>query len=122
MCQAGRIVRHLEYLLPRDSTKVVIVGYQAPGTLGARLVERPATVRIHGREVPVRAAIHTLGGFSAHAGRRELLGWLAAIGGPPKRVFLCHGEPATLEAFGRSIRAELHLETVIPSLGQSFDL
>ena len=122
MCQAGRIVAHLEHLLPRPSTKVVIVGYQAPGTLGARLVERPEVVRIRGREVPVRAELHMLGGFSAHAGRKELLRWLAAIGGPPKRVFLCHGEPRVLDAFSRSIRAELHLDTAIPSLGQSFSL
>lgn len=122
MCQGGRVVAHLAHLLPRPSTKVVIVGYQAPGTLGARIVERPEVVRIRGRDVPVHAEIHTLNGFSAHAGRRELLGWLAAVGGPPKRVFLCHGEPAVLEAFSRSIRSELHLETVVPSLGQSFEL
>jgi metallo-beta-lactamase family protein len=70
----------------------------------------------------VRAEIHTLGGFSAHAGRRELLDWVAAVGGPPKKVFLCHGEVRSLEAFAQGVRDELGLETVIPALGQSFAL
>jgi metallo-beta-lactamase family protein len=122
MCQSGRIVAHLQHLLPRPSTKLVIVGYQAPGTLGSRLIERPERVTIRGRDVEVRAEIHTLGGFSAHAGRRELLDWIAAVGGPPKKVFLCHGEVRALESFGQGVRDELGLETVIPALGQSFAL
>jgi metallo-beta-lactamase family protein len=101
---------------------VVFVGYQAPGTLGRRLVDRAQTVRLGGREVPVNASIHTLGGFSAHAGRRELLDWLRAIGEGPRRVFLCHGEDRALASFAAAIRTELGLETVIPTLGQSFTL
>jgi metallo-beta-lactamase family protein len=122
MCQGGRIRGHLATLLPRASTQVVFVGYQAPGTLGRRLVDRAKSVRLGGREVPVNARIHTLGGFSAHAGRRELLDWLKAIGEGPRRVFLCHGEDRALEAFAASIRSELGFETVIPDMGQSFTL
>jgi metallo-beta-lactamase family protein len=122
MAQGGRIVGHLQHLLPRPSTKVVMVGYQAPGTLGARLIERPERITIRGREVAVHATVHTLGGFSAHAGRRELLDWLAAIGGPPKRVFLCHGEVRSLESFAKAVKDELGLDAVIPALGQSFTL
>jgi len=122
MCQGGRIRGHLAALLPRESTQVVFVGYQAPGTLGRRLVDGAPVVRVEGREVAVRARIHTLGGFSAHAGRRELLDWLKAIGDGPRRVFLCHGEDRALESFATAIRSELGLETVIPALGQAFTL
>ena len=123
MCQGGRVVRHLEALLPRPSTKVVIVGYQAPGTLGRRLVDGWKVVRIRGHEVPVNATIHTLGGFSAHAGRKELLDWVGAIRErPPRRVFLVHGEPAPLESFARAVESELRLSTHIPYLGESIEL
>jgi len=122
MAQGGRIRGHLAALLPRESTEVIFVGYQAPGTLGRRLVDRAQVVRLGGREVPVRARIHTLGGFSAHAGRRELLDWLRDIGDGPKRVFLCHGEDRALESFAAAIRSELGFETVIPDLGQAFTL
>ncbi len=122
MCQGGRIVGHLERFLPRESTHVVFVGYQAPGTLGRRLVDRAPHVRIRGREVPVRARIHTLGGFSAHAGRSELLAWVKGTGRGPRRVFACHGEPRALEAFAGTLRAELGCEVTVPRLHEGFDL
>lgn len=122
MCQGGRIVGHLAALLPRPATQVVFVGYQAPGTLGRRLVDRSPRVRIRGREVPVNARIHTIGGFSAHAGRADLLRWLGAAGERPQRVFLCHGEPPALESLAAAIRSELKLETTIPALGEGFAL
>jgi metallo-beta-lactamase family protein len=98
------------------------VGYQAPGTLGRRLVDGAREVRVRGHTVPVNARIHTIGAFSAHAGRRELLEWVAAAQPSLKRVFLCHGEPPALDAFARTLRAELGVEVVTPSLGQSFPL
>ena len=122
MCQGGRIVRHLQTFLPRPTTRVVIVGFQAPGTLGRRLVDRQRMVRIRGQEVPVNATIHTLGGFSAHAGKHELLAWIGAIGTKPKTVFLVHGEPRAQDAFAASIREELGLHVVIPEPRQGFDL
>ena len=104
------------------TTKVVMVGYQAPGTLGRRLVEGQKKVRIRGQEVAVNASIHTLGGFSAHAGKHELLDWVRAIETKPKRVFMVHGEPRALEALGASIREEMGLDVTIPEQGQAFDL
>jgi metallo-beta-lactamase family protein len=122
MCQGGRIVGHLQHFLPRESTHVVFVGYQAPGTLGRRLVDRAPVVRIRGHEVPVRARIHTLGGFSAHAGRSELLAWVKGTGRGPRRVFACHGEPRALEAFAATLRSELGCEVTVPRLYEGFDL
>jgi metallo-beta-lactamase family protein len=122
MCQGGRVTHHLAHLLPRPSTRVVFVGYQAPGTLGRRLVSGAKVVRIRGREVAVNATIHTLGGFSAHAGRRELLDWVRAIEKPPQRVFLVHGEPSSLEAFAKTLREDLGLEVHVPTHGESVPL
>jgi metallo-beta-lactamase family protein len=122
MCQSGRVVGHLAGLLPKPTTQVVIVGFQARGTLGRRLVERDRVVRIRGHEVPVFAKIHSLGGFSAHADRTELLDWLRAIEERPQRVFLVHGEPGVQEAFARDVREAIGAEVLIPEPGQGFDL
>ena len=116
MCQNGRIVKHLTSFLPKSSTQVVIVGYQAPGTTGRRLVDGATMVRIRGREVPVAAKITTIGGFSAHAGQHEMLDWIEA-GGRPKKVFLVHGEPDALETFAKAIKDRLGLPTQIPRRG-----
>ncbi len=122
MCQGGRIVRHLQAMLPRTGTHVVMVGYQAPGTLGRRLVDGARAVRIRGSEVAVNARIHTIGGFSAHAGQHDLIAWLSGIRPAPKRAFLVHGEPATLEAFGRRITADLGFPVTVPEHRQGFTL
>ena len=121
MCQSGRIVKHLESFLPRPSTRVVIVGYQAPGTRGRRLVDGQKLLRIRGRDVPVRASIHTIGGFSAHAGQHEMLDWIEA-GGKPRQIFLCHGEPDALDAFARAIHDRIGVPTRIPRRGDGFVL
>ncbi len=122
MCQGGRIVHHLHAMLPRTGTHVVMVGYQAPGTLGRRLVDRARSVRIRGVEVAVNAKIHTIGGFSAHAGQHELLAWLSAIRPAPKQTFLVHGEPATLDTFGERITTELGFPVTVPEHREGFTL
>ena len=98
------------------------MGYQAPGTLGRRLVDGARMVRVRGREVPVNARIHTLGGFSAHAGRRELIDWLGAIAPRPKRIFLVHGEEPAMSSFGAAVEAELGVPTHRPAHGEAVEL
>lgn len=92
MCTAGRILHHLRQNLADPSAHVIIVGYQAHGTLGRRLVDGQPEVYVLGDRIPVRARIHTLGGFSAHAGQTELLDWLAPMAAGRPHVFLTHGE------------------------------
>lgn len=92
MCTAGRILHHLRQNLADPKAHVVIVGFQAHGTLGRRLVNGDREVYVLGDMIPVRARIHTLGGFSAHAGQTELLDWFAPLAGPKPQVFLTHGE------------------------------
>jgi metallo-beta-lactamase family protein len=76
----------------RPETQVIFVGYQAAGTLGRRLVNGARRVRIFGETIAVRAAIHTLGGFSAHAGQSELVQWLTPMARDRPKVILTHGE------------------------------
>ena len=79
MCNAGRIIHHLRQNLPHPETVVLIVGYQAPGSLGRVLTEGAQEVTIFGEAVPVRATTHSLGGFSAHAGQTDLVKWFECL-------------------------------------------
>lgn len=118
MCTGGRIVHHLRHSLARPTTRIVFVGYQAQGTLGRRLVDGARTVRLFGQEIDVRASIHTLGGFSAHAGQTGLIDWLrlAAAGARP-RVLLTHGEAGPRAALAARIARELGLKAELPEWG-----
>lgn len=92
MCTGGRIVHHLKHNLWRPHARVIIVGYQAMGSLGRKLVDGHQTVRIHQDTIRVNASIHTVGGLSAHADQDDLVRWYRGIAGSPD-VFLVHGEP-----------------------------
>jgi len=91
MCTGGRIVHHPRHDLARPECDVIFTGFQASGTLGRAIVDGRETVRIHGEQVAVRARVHTLGGFSAHGDRDDLLRWHAGVGGGPE-TYLVHGE------------------------------
>ena len=103
MCTGGRIVGHLQRLLPREETTVLFVGYQARGTTGRAIQEaarRGGSVWLGSEQVRVGAQIETLSGLSAHADRRELARWLDAIP-DVKRVALHHGEVEAQQAFAK---------------------
>ena len=114
MCTGGRILHHLRYNLGRSSTHIVIAGFQAAGTLGRALVDGATEVRVLGETLPVRAQIHTIGGFSAHAGQRDLLSWAGAFRDEP-RLYLVHGETVAREALREALLAH-GLHAVIPEL------
>ena len=98
MMTGGRIVHHLKHNLWRPAASVVVVGYQAEGTLGRRLVDGAQSVRLLGDDVTVRASVHTINGFSAHADRDDLLAWLEGTG--DAEVVLVHGESHVMDSFG----------------------
>lgn len=100
MCTGGRVLHHLKHNLGRQQSSVVFVGYAARGTLARRIIDGARSVSIFGEEYTVRARIHTIGGFSAHAGQAELLQWHRQTGAPDT-TFLVHGEPRSMAAFGR---------------------
>lgn len=122
MCTGGRILHHLKHNLWKPGAHIVIVGFQAEGTLGRRLVEGDKRVRIMGEDVAVKAKVHTLGGFSAHAGRTELIRWAFTLSRSRPQVFLNHAEPRPRELLARGIEDELGFKVKRPGVGDSFEL
>jgi metallo-beta-lactamase family protein len=93
---------------------VLFVGHQALGTRGRALQDGARTLKIHGREIPVRARIETLDGLSAHADRGEILDWLSASARPPRRAFVVHGELPASEALAERIRDRTRIAPHVP--------
>jgi metallo-beta-lactamase family protein len=117
MCTGGRISHHLKHNLWRHKAHIVIVGYQARGTLGRRLVDGAQMVRLYGHEIAVRAAVHTLGGFSAHAGQQQLCEWAGNFSQSGAQFYLVHGEPEALWALSERLEQE-GLQVAIATEGQ----
>jgi len=107
MCSGGRIHHHLKYNIDRPECHLVIVGFQAHGTLGRRLVDGVDEVKLWGEKRDVRIQIHTVGGLSAHGDQTDLLNWYAAFENRPP-VYLVHGEPRSQEPLAATMRARLH--------------
>jgi len=122
MCNAGRILHHLKHNLWNPAAHVLIVGYQGKGTLGRQLVDRVPRVTIFGETIAVRAQIHTLGGFSAHAGQTDLLGWFNVIAPAKPRVFLTHGEDGPRATLAKLIEERHGLKPTLPALGEVIEL
>jgi metallo-beta-lactamase family protein len=120
MCEAGRIVHHLFWNLPRPQSAVVITGFQAAGTRGRSLVDGATTLRLLGKEVPVKASVHTLGGLSAHADQADLLWWCQGFQNKPQKVFITHGEAEVAQNFADVLKQELGWNAVLPKRGELF--
>lgn len=120
MCTGGRIVHHLKHNLWNSKCHVFFVGYQARGTLGRRLVDGEKNVRIAGEDVAVEAKLHTLGGFSAHGDRGDLIGWASNFS-KGTAFFVTHGEPKASESLASGIR-ELGYRATAPGAGITYDL
>lgn len=122
MCTAGRILHHLKHSLWKPETHVLIVGYQSYGSLGRRLVEGEKTVSIFGEKIAVKAQIHTLGGFSAHAGQKDLLAWFDALAPSRPRVVLTHGENEPRETLAKLIQQRHGLQPELPKENDVIEL
>ena len=121
MCNGGRIIHHLKHNLAREETQVLITGYQAQGSLGRRLVNGDTSVRIHGRDVPVRAAIHTVGGLSAHGDQDDMARWYECMENRPP-VWLVHGETEAQEAFSAYLAKRSGATVHLPKPGDILGL
>ncbi len=121
MCEGGRIVHHLKHNVWREECDVLIVGYQASGTLGRRLVDHEPTVRIHQEVVRVRARIHTVGGLSAHGDQDDLARWYGSFA-PPPPVYLVHGEPEAAEGLAGRLRSDGAPAATVAERGLRVDL
>jgi metallo-beta-lactamase family protein len=122
MCTAGRILHHLRQNLGSPQTHVLIVGYQARGSLGRLLVDGAKKVNIFGEPIAVKAQIHTLGGFSAHAGQTDLLKWFEVIAPVKPRVILTHGENGPRTALAKLITQRHGLNPLLPALQEVIEL
>lgn len=117
MATGGRVRHHLAHNLGRPSTGVVLVGFASPGTLARQIIDGVSTVSIFGEQVPVKAKVYTINGFSAHAGQNELIAWHRAVRAP--RTFLVHGEETAMGALSAQL-ADTKVE--LPRLGDTVDL
>ncbi|MCX8043804.1 MAG: MBL fold metallo-hydrolase [Desulfobacterota bacterium] len=122
MLEGGRVLHHLEHRLPYPENTVLFVGYQAEGTRGRALLNGNPTIKIHGQEIPVRAHIKSIEGFSGHADWREILAWLMGFNRQPQLTFLVHGEPEASQALAAKIHDVLGWKTVIPEYLQTLSL
>jgi len=117
MATGGRVRHHLKHNVAREECCVIFVGFAAKGTLARQIIDGQNPVHILGDDIPVRARIHTINGFSAHADQAELLKWHAHTGAA--RAFLTHGEEVAMQAFASQLGKT---QIQMPTLGQSFDL
>jgi metallo-beta-lactamase family protein len=122
MCNAGRILHHLKANLWKPETHVIIVGYQGDGSLGRRLVNGEKIVSIFGEKIAVKAQVHTLGGFSAHAGQTDLLAWFNVVAPSQPRVVLTHGENEPREILAKLIQRRYKLKPLLPELNEVVEL
>jgi metallo-beta-lactamase family protein len=113
MCTAGRIKHHLKHNLWREGASLVIVGFQAEGTTGRRIVDGAKQVKIFRENVVVRAKVFTIGGFSAHADQNDLLEWVSHFESKP-RVFVVHGEATASQALAKMIEERFGLLVHVP--------
>jgi metallo-beta-lactamase family protein len=124
MAESGRILHHLLNGAGDERNTILIVGFQAEHTLGRRIVERRPTLRVLGEEVPLRARVEVLNGYSAHADRRGLVAWLERVRSRSPRlrtVCLVHGEPRAQDALAQELRGrDFHVQT--PSRGDRVEL
>jgi metallo-beta-lactamase family protein len=122
MCNAGRILHHLKQNLWKPDTHVLIVGYQSHESLGRRLVEGAKLVSIHGEKVVVKAKVHTLGGFSAHAGQTDLLHWFSSLAPSKPRVILTHGENEPRGELAKKIQQRFKLRSTLPKMNDVIEV
>jgi metallo-beta-lactamase family protein len=118
MCEGGRILHHLKHNIEDARSTVLIAGFQAPGTLGRRLVERRPAVRILGREVALKAEVVVLNGLSSHADHGDLLRSLGPLAAEGRRVRLVHGEPERAAALAEGLRGVGFADVAIPDRGE----
>jgi metallo-beta-lactamase family protein len=121
MCEGGRILHHLKHSVGQAENTVLIVGFQAENTLGRRLLDKARTVRIYGKEHPVRCRVEKMNGFSAHADKDELAAWIKVIPGL-KKVFVVHGEEEASLSLAAYLASAAKIKAHVPQPMETVDL
>ncbi len=122
MCEVGRIKHHLKHNIWNPKNTILFVGYQAPGTLGRKIVDGAKTVKIFGEEVAVNARVEYIEGYSGHADQAGLLHFVDSFVKKPNHIFLVHGEEESQKALRDKINENFDLPVSIPDYCESFDL
>jgi metallo-beta-lactamase family protein len=116
------VLHHLAQRLPDARNAVILAGFQAEGTRGRALQEGAKVLHLFGQAVPVCAEIVEMGQFSAHAGKSELLRWLAALPAPPRQTYLTHGEPAAAQSLQQAIQEKFKWKAAVAKYLDTVDL
>lgn len=122
MCEVGRIKHHLKHNLWNPNSTILFVGYQAPGTLGAKIVNGEKKVKIFGEEIAVNARIEYIEGYSGHADQEWLLNFIYSFFTKPKHIFLVHGEPEGQKILKQKILETTDISVTIPEYGENYKL
>ena len=122
MMTGGRILHHLKCFGPDSKNSILITGYQAIGTRGARLLNHEHVLKIHGQIYPINAHVTTLKSTSAHADYVEITQWITRFPNRPKKIFLTHGEPLASVALKDYIESQLQIPCIIPAYLESFKI
>jgi metallo-beta-lactamase family protein len=122
MVTGGRVLSYLEQYIILPQTTVIIVGYQAEGTRGRKLLDGAKEIKIHGQYYPVKAKILDIEGLSAHGDQNDLLHWLSELENKPIRVFLVHGENEPLDELRIKVQEKYGYDCKVPLMGQEFEL
>lgn len=122
MIIGGRVLSYLEHLIDKPENTVTLVGYQAEGTRGRKLLEGAQEIKIHGKYYPVLANILLIESLSAHGDQTDLLNWLSAIKIKPKKVFLVHGENEAADELRLKVKERYNFESQAPFLGQIIEI
>ena len=122
MCEVGRIKHHLKHNLWNPNSTILFVGYQAPGTLGRKIVDGEKRVKIFGEEININARIEYIEGYSGHADQKWLLNFIYSFYTKPKHIFLVHGEEEGQEVLKEKIMADTEIPVTIPDFGETYTL
>ena len=122
MCEVGRIKHHLKHNLWNPKNTILFVGYQAPGTLGRKIVDGADKVKIFGEEIAVNARIEYIEGYSGHADQEGLLNFIYSFIKKPAHIFLVHGEPEGQKVLKQKILETTQIPVTIPEFGETYTL
>ena len=122
MCEVGRIKHHLKHNLWNPNSTILFVGYQAPGTLGRKIVDGAKQVKIFGEDIAVNARIEYIEGYSGHADQEWLLNFVYSFINKPKHIFLVHGEPEGQVVLKDKIEETTEISVTIPDFGEKYEL
>ena len=122
MVTGGRVLTYIKQLADKESTTILLVGFQAEETRGRKLLEGATELKVYGKHVPIKAKVHHLESLSAHADQSELLTWMGAVKNIPEKVFLVHGELSSMEAYRDKIHEKYGWHCHIPKIYEVFEV